>query len=169
MSRFWLDLGSNIQREESLRQALSWLEQQFDLLRSSRVYESPPYGFADQDSFYNVCLEAQSDLSVDLIRQRLRQGEDQLGRQRGPNKNGPRNIDMDLILHETARDPKLPHPQVESQIFVLLPLCELIPDTLHPTAGLTFQEMLDRFPRQPGDIHPVEVEGFPYRATRKSS
>ena len=47
-------------------------------------------------------------------------------------KNGPRIIDLDLLVYEGAEieDENLtvPHPRIGERAFVLVPLCELFPD-----------------------------------------
>lgn len=158
MSRAWLDLGSNLERDASLRQALQLLSQHVEVVRTSSVYESAPVGFADQPNFYNMCVEISTDLLPDELRPLLRRLEDEMGRVRGANKYGPRNIDMDLVLHEVHRDEKLPHPQVASQAFVLLPLCELVPDFVHPLSGLTLQQMLQDLGVAPGALKKVDLK-----------
>lgn len=137
MSRAWLDLGTNLDREASLRRALELLALHVEVVRTSHIYESAPVGFDDQPDFYNMCVEIETPLDPPAIRLLLRRLEDEMGRVRGPNKYGPRNIDMDLVLHETLEDEKLPHPQVSTQAFVLLPLCELIPEFAPPSLGVS--------------------------------
>jgi len=154
----WLDLGSNLERNSSLRRAIHLLARDFQLLRTSQVYETAPVGFADQPNFYNLCAEIETPLSAAEIRLQLRRLEDEMGRVRGANKYGPRNIDIDLVLHEVEVDEKLPHPQVEEALFVLLPLCELIPDFVHPGRNLTLRDLLAQLPRQEGDIRQVSLD-----------
>lgn len=158
MSRAWLDLGSNLERDTSLRRALQLLGQHVVVVRTSSVYESAPVGFADQPNFYNMCVEISTDLLPDELRPLLRSLEDEMGRVRGSNKYGPRNIDMDLVLHEVLQDEKLPHPQVAREAFVLLPLCELIPDFVHPLSGLTLQQMLQDLGVAPGTLKKVDLK-----------
>ncbi len=163
MSRAWLDLGTNLQREQSLRAAVAALARHVQVIRSSPVYESAPVGFLDQPDFWNVCLEIETELSALELRTLLRQLEEELGRVRTENKYGPRNIDMDLVLHEHEVGEKLPHPQVESQLFVLQPLCDLVPGHLHPSHQRPLRELLSELrQRRPEEkLRPVAVRGFP--------
>ena len=163
MSRAWLDLGTNLQREQSLQAAVAALARHVRVIRSSPVYESAPVGFLDQPDFWNVCVEIDSELPALELRALLRQLEDELGRMRTENKYGPRNIDMDLVLHQHEVGEKLPHPQVESQLFVLQPLCDLIPEHVHPHRQQPLCELLTELQqRRPDDqLRPVAVEGFP--------
>ena len=65
-------------------------------------------------------------------------------------KDGPRTIDIDLLLHGSLiRDTPglaLPHPRMHLRRFVLVPLCEIAPGAVHPTTGLTVSELLARCP-----------------------
>lgn len=161
MNRVWLDLGSNIDREASIRNAVDLLRQYLPVRRSSHIYETAPVGYTDQPNFYNLCVEVETELSAGEIAALLYQLEDRLGRVRTENKFGPRNIDMDVVLHENSNKA---HPQVEREAFVLLPLCELIPDFVHPERGLPLFELLSELSISSGEIEKVKLPGFPLRS-----
>lgn len=158
MSRAWLDLGTNLEREKSLRRALELLAQHFTIQRTSHVYETPPVGFEDQPNFYNLCVEVETRLGEDEVRERLRRLEDEMGRVRTENKNGPRNIDIDLLIYEGSSHV---HPQVERELFVLLPLCELIPEWVHPGRREKLGDLLATFSGREGGIQKVKLLGLP--------
>jgi 2-amino-4-hydroxy-6-hydroxymethyldihydropteridine diphosphokinase len=160
MNRVWLDLGSNIDREQSIRAAVDLLKQYLPVTRSSHVYETTPVGYTDQPNFYNLCLELETELSGGEIAALLHQLEDRLGRVRTENKFGPRNIDMDVVLHENTNKA---HPQVEREVFVLVPLCELVPDFIHPERGLALSELLAGISINPGEIQRIKLPGFPLK------
>jgi len=70
--------------------------------------------------------------------------EETMGRDRG---NGPdRVIDLDLLFYNelTMMSPELvlPHPEIAGRLFVLLPLCEIAPDHIHPANGKSSRQML---------------------------
>ncbi|MEK9634222.1 MAG: 2-amino-4-hydroxy-6-hydroxymethyldihydropteridine diphosphokinase, partial [Opitutae bacterium] len=54
-------------------------------------------------------------------------------------KNGPRLIDLDLLVYDElgleTKDLVLPHPGIMERDFVLLPLIDLNPDLSHPQWG----------------------------------
>ena len=89
-----LDLGTNIDREESLAIALEHLADHFELKRASSVFRTTPVGMLNQPDFYNVSLEVETDKSIDQIRDIARKIEDEMGRDRTGPKFGPRNIDI---------------------------------------------------------------------------
>lgn len=131
----FLSLGSNIQPQWHLQQALKALEQQFGALRLSPTYRSPAEGF-DGDDFLNLVVAFDSELEPLAIDRLLKAIEDRLGRQRGTAKFSARSIDIDLILQQgrVGRFGRLvlPRADIESYAFVLKPLADLEPDGVHP-------------------------------------
>ncbi|GMU52297.1 MAG: 2-amino-4-hydroxy-6-hydroxymethyldihydropteridine pyrophosphokinase [Candidatus Xenobia bacterium] len=153
----FLDLGSNLQREQSLRSALSALERSFKVKRRSAVYESPPYPpGSQQPCFFNLAVEIETALPPAQLRGRLRELEAELGRRRSADKLAARTIDLDLTLYhdrvERHEDWELPHPQVASQCFVLVPLVELEPELVHPVLQVPLRELLERVAHGPEHI-----------------
>lgn len=129
----FIGLGSNIgDTRGHLTQALALLEQQqVQILRASSLYETEPWGYADQDWFLNaVCEVAWAGTPQELL-EVLLQTELQLGRRREIHW-GPRIIDLDLIEFQgitlQQEHLTLPHPAYPERDFVLVPLAELEPD-----------------------------------------
>jgi 2-amino-4-hydroxy-6-hydroxymethyldihydropteridine diphosphokinase len=141
--RVVFDLGSNIDREASLANALERLSEHFELRRCSSVYCSVPVGMANQPDYYNISLEVEARQSPEEIRTLLRGIEDAMGRNRAVPKYGPRNIDIDILLYGELVDEErqLPHPQTSEQLFVVMPLAELYPEEKHPVTGQTWAEL----------------------------
>lgn len=138
-----LDLGSNIDREESLVGALERLSEYFKLSRASSVYRTTPVGMANQPDFFNISLEVETDKSIDEIRDVARKIEDEMGRDRTGPKYGPRNIDIDIVLYgDTVSDEKkVPHPQSTQELFVVAPVAELLPSGTHPQTGQAWKDL----------------------------
>lgn len=93
-------------------------------------------GYEDQPDFLNAVARFESDQTPKEILAILQRIEKQL-RKAPPFKNGPRTIDLDLLLHgdTVLETPALtiPHPGMHTRRFVLEPLCELIdPSAIHP-------------------------------------
>lgn len=162
------DLGTNIDREESLATALEHLAEHFKLGKASSVYCSTPVGMSNQPDFYNMALEVETDQGVEAIRGLVRDIEDKMGRNRNAPKFGPRNIDIDVILYgdQIAPDNKLPHPQAKTELFVVSPLAELYPDGKHPETGQRWQDLNTqllggRSQKDAGIFKHSEVAGLP--------
>jgi 2-amino-4-hydroxy-6-hydroxymethyldihydropteridine diphosphokinase len=132
-----LGLGSNVgDRRANLQAAVDALGAHgVRVLASSSVYETEPVGeVLDQREFLNACIRIETALDPEALLDACKAVERDLGRQtEGPGyvRHGPRPIDVDVLLlgderHESARL-TLPHPQVRSRRFVLVPLLELDP------------------------------------------
>jgi 2-amino-4-hydroxy-6-hydroxymethyldihydropteridine diphosphokinase len=108
-----------------------------DVLTSSSVYETEPVGpVPDQPEFLNACLRIETSLEPEPLLDACKAVERELGRDPGGVHYGPRTIDIDVLLldgrsYRTDRL-SLPHPQVASRRFVLVPLLELDPSLALP-------------------------------------
>ncbi len=152
MVTLYLALGSNLgQRLANLQAAAGALAPQVQVLRASRVFQTPPWGFSDQPAFLNQVLEAQTELApLDLLAH-LKSVESNLGRQ--PTfRNGPRLIDLDILFYgdQVVDLPGLaiPHPRLAERAFVLVPLAELAPGLRHPILGASIGDLLRQVDRQ---------------------
>jgi 2-amino-4-hydroxy-6-hydroxymethyldihydropteridine diphosphokinase len=135
----YLGLGSNVgDRRANLERAASALPcHGVDVVASSSVYETEPVGLVlDQRSFYNACLRIRTSFGPEELLDVCKAVERGLGRQPGGIRHGPRPIDIDLLLLGERRHSSdrltLPHPEVRSRRFVLVPLLELDPDLALP-------------------------------------
>ena len=99
----------------------------------SYVYETEPWGFTEQDNFYNVCVLVETELSPKALLGACLGIEAAFGRER-PFKNSPRVLDMDLLLYENTsmneRELAVPHPLIGERAFVLVPLKDILPDLI---------------------------------------
>ena len=110
------------------------------MLASSSVYETEPVGeVLDQPDFYNACVRVRTALEPEPLLDACKAVERELGRIAGGVRHGPRPIDVDLLLlgDETYSSERLelPHAQVTSRRFVLVPLLELEPGLVVPGRG----------------------------------
>jgi 2-amino-4-hydroxy-6-hydroxymethyldihydropteridine diphosphokinase len=142
----YIALGTNIgDRLENFQTAIEELPAEINTLRASRVYETPPWGYTDQRSFYNMVLEAETTLNPKKLLASLKAIEARMGR--GSSfRNAPRVIDLDILFIDNLvlQDGSLavPHPRMQGRGFVLVPLADLAPDFIHPVFGISVAEML---------------------------
>jgi 2-amino-4-hydroxy-6-hydroxymethyldihydropteridine diphosphokinase len=126
----YVSLGSNVgDRAAHLAQGVVVVAGD-DEHRVSRVYETEPVGGPDQDDFWNLVVELNSDASAGELLERCRAAEAARGRVR-TERWGPRTLDADVLLvgDERSDDPEIlvPHPRLYERAFVLVPLRELAP------------------------------------------
>ena len=159
----YLGLGSNVgDRRANLQRAVRALgENGVGVLASSSVYETEPVGLVlDQRDFYNACLRVQTEAEPEALLDACKAVERELGRAPGGPRHGPRPIDVDLLLlgSHTHRSDRLtlPHPEVRSRRFVLVPLLELDPELTLPD-GFRVKDALDAL----GPGQDVQVAGPP--------
>ena len=163
----YLGLGSNVgDRRANLQRAVAALRRHgIDVLASSSVYDTEPVGLVlDQPDFLNACLRVQTKVGPEELLDTCKGVELQLGRVAGGPRHGPRPIDVDVLLlgsvqHHSERL-TLPHPEVRSRRFVLVPLLELDPGLTLPD-GAPLQQALEaidsgqdvRLAGPPLDVH----------------
>jgi 2-amino-4-hydroxy-6-hydroxymethyldihydropteridine diphosphokinase len=127
-----LGLGSNVgRRREHLQAALAALDGAgVRVLASSSVYDTDPVGeVLEQPSFLNACLCVRTALAPLMLLDTVKRLERELGRTGEGVRHGPRAIDIDILMlgacelrHERMT---LPHEQLLSRRFVLIPALEL--------------------------------------------
>jgi 2-amino-4-hydroxy-6-hydroxymethyldihydropteridine diphosphokinase len=127
-----LGLGSNVgDRRGHLQAAVDALASvAIRVTAASSVYDTDPVGeVLDQPSFLNACVLVETELEPLALLDAVKRLEVELGRASGGVRHGPRAIDIDILLlggltlaHERMT---LPHEQVLSRRFVLVPALEL--------------------------------------------
>jgi 2-amino-4-hydroxy-6-hydroxymethyldihydropteridine diphosphokinase len=135
----YLGLGSNVgDRESHLRRAIEDLRAHgVEVEAVSSLYETEPVGeILDQPDFLNAAIRIGTSLEPEGLLDVCKAIEAEHGRAFGGPRHGPRPIDIDLLLLgdlELSTDRlTLPHPEVTSRRFVLMPLLELDPELSLP-------------------------------------
>ncbi len=158
MALIYLSLGSNIERRRHIGAALDALAENFGELEISSVYESESVGF-EGDSFYNLVVGIRSELGVGQISRILKGIEDSNGRDRSAPKFGSRSLDIDILtLDETVGELdgiSLPRDEVLKNAFVLLPLAELAPQSLHPVTENSYAQHWQDYDKNKQKLWPV--------------
>ena len=143
MRRVYVALGSNLgDREATIRRALAALDAAagVEVVRVSSLRETEPVGYLDQPRFLNGAAELETTLAPPALLALLLAVERRFGREReGVPAQGPRTLDLDLLLYESAEidDPglRIPHPRLHERRFVVEPLAELDPSLEIPGKG----------------------------------
>ena len=140
----WLGLGSNLQQPVAqVWDAIHRLARVdgIDVLRTSGLYRTPPWGDESQDDFTNAVVQVETGLDALSLLHEVQLIEKEMGRQRIKQRRwGPRLIDIDLLLyadqHFQSEELEVPHPRMHERAFVLVPLCELDARLVIPGRGV---------------------------------
>ena len=118
--RAWVALGTNLgEREEHL----AWARERLGglpgttLLGASSIEETKPLGDIPQPDYLNQMVLLETTLPPDVLLEACLEIERETGRVRGPDKWGPRTLDLDIVRYDdlSLRGPglTLPHPGLE--------------------------------------------------------
>lgn len=136
--RVYLSLGSNIgDKRKNLLEAIRKIGEleNTEVVKSSTILETEPFGYLEQDNFLNACLEVKTLMTAQEFLKVILQIELDMGRVREI-KWGPRIIDIDMLFYdkEVIEEDNLavPHPWICEREFVLDPLSEIAPNYIHP-------------------------------------
>ncbi len=159
MVKVFLCLGSNLyERDEYIRRAINLINHNhIKITRISPIYQTEPaesltvfgIGLAfgcNQPDFLNCVVEAVTDYEPHQLMITITKIEKTLGRKRISGvRNLPRTIDIDILFYDDKiiNEPtlKIPHPKIQERAFILIPLCDLVPDFVHPVLNRTIREL----------------------------
>jgi 2-amino-4-hydroxy-6-hydroxymethyldihydropteridine diphosphokinase len=134
-----LGLGSNVgDRRANLQAAVDALPAHgVQVLAASSVYDTEPVGeVLDQPEFLNAVVRVSTSLDPEALLDACKAVERELGREGRGVRHGPRPIDVDVLLlgdvSWSSERLRLPHAEVTSRRFVLVPLLEVSPDVTLP-------------------------------------
>jgi 2-amino-4-hydroxy-6-hydroxymethyldihydropteridine diphosphokinase len=154
----FIGIGSNLGEktrncESAIERLAAFAENQ--ILGRSSLYKTEPVGYRDQDWFVNCVVKIGTLWGPHELFCCLQNVEKAMGRQK-TFLWGPRVIDLDLLLYNEDRywdrDVQIPHPRLHERAFVLVPLCEIAPETVHPGLGKTVMSLLEML----GEVGGVE-------------
>lgn len=161
MPQVYIAIGSNIDRDGNIRDAVRQLNASFGRLTLSPVYESRAHGF-EGGNFYNLVAGFSTTNSIERIKATVSQIETRFGREREAGRVDSRKLDLDLLLYDdiVQHDSRvnLPHPDIQRYAFVLRPLADIAPDLKHPETRLTYAQMWQQFKRNKREIRVVNFK-----------
>ncbi len=159
MALIYLSLGSNVEAQRNIEAAMDALADTFGELIISSVYESEAVGF-EGDSFYNLVVGIHSAQAVGELSKILKAIEDLQGRDRTAPKFGARSLDIDILTVDdrvgVIDGVAIPRDEVLKNAFVLQPLAEIAPTTVHPQMGISFLQLWQDFDKNKQKLWPIE-------------
>ena len=145
--KVYVSFGSNKgNRLKNIIAALKEIEIQLGRIENiSSLYESKSCGFVGRD-FYNGCLILKTKYSLKTVLRILLKIESSLGRIRGDTGVYiDREIDLDILFFDSvvkkSKKITVPHPRINNRKFVLIPLCDLNSDFIHPKINKSIFEI----------------------------
>ena len=120
------------------------------IVAQSSAYESEPWGFEAKEWFLNRLIVVETELEPKAMMRQLLDIEAELGRVRHPEAGGytSRTADLDILYYGSrivlTDSLTIPHPRLHQRRFALLPLCEVVPEFVHPAFNMTQTELLKR-------------------------
>ena len=147
LNKVYIALGTNTGNwKNNFNQSFIQLNKIGHITNFGSVYLSNPYGFKDQDFFYNTAIELTTTLGVMKLMEELKIIEKKIQK----NKlftNGPRRIDLDIIFFNKMMIKKksvlIPHPRAHLRDFVLYPIYDMNPFFIHPSEKKTIKELIN--------------------------
>lgn len=149
------DLGD---REAILTQAARRINEQIGkVIGRSDMLETEPWGFESDTKFLNQALLVETSKQPEEILKTILSIEEGLGRIRGNVQWTSRSIDIDILCGENriyeSENLTIPHKHLHERLFALEPLCQLVPDWIHPQLKKSYIELKsDRYAFETGKI-----------------
>ncbi len=147
MAVVYIGLGSNIgNRAEYLRSASANIINKCgaSLIAESSVRETKAVDFTDQPDFLNQIIKIKTDLAPQVLLDRLKEIETEMGRIYRFSK-GPREIDIDILLYNdliiSGSMLNIPHPEILKRDFIMEHLVELDPELTDPVSKKKYSEV----------------------------
>lgn len=143
LHKVYLNIGSNIEPEIHLPQAIEMLHRHGEIRTISTPWESHAVGGGP--NFLNACVLILTRLDFEGLKKHIvHLVENSLGRVRSADKNAPRTIDVDIIMidGQAISLEKWGNP------FVIVPMAEIAPDFIHPNLQIKMSEAADQARKQ---------------------
>ena len=155
-STAFIGVGSNIgDRYKNIRDAEREINKSgtCKIVRISKIYETDPVGYLNQEKFLNCVFEIKTELSPHKLIKFLLNAEIILKRERIIHW-GPRTIDLDILFYNnmeiSSENLIIPHPRMHERMFVMRPLCDLIPAYVHPVINESCERIAESLEKQQG-------------------
>ncbi|MGZ8451526.1 MAG: 2-amino-4-hydroxy-6-hydroxymethyldihydropteridine diphosphokinase [Candidatus Binatia bacterium] len=144
----YIGIGSNVgNKRENFFEAVERVGKLPDtrVIKESSLYESEPLGDS-QEWYVNGAIEIETKFKPEALLEKFKNIERAMGRKKVKKRWGARIIDLDILLFDLAvvkkKSLRIPHPEMASRKFVLIPLSEIAPQVIHPELGVTISELL---------------------------
>jgi 2-amino-4-hydroxy-6-hydroxymethyldihydropteridine diphosphokinase len=122
------------------------------LIARSPFYKTEPVDYLAQGWFVNAVIKIETAAEPIKLLDRLKLIEKNHGRTNDSPRFGPRIIDLDILMLDdrVIRSSRLtiPHPRMHYRRFVLIPMCDIDPQAVHPVLKKNMKNLLDDLPEE---------------------
>lgn len=149
MHKVFLGIGGNLgNKMENFRNVHKLIDIKLgNIVKSSSIYETPPWGFHAKENFWNQVLQIETMHSPEVLLEKIHEIEDKFGRKRNQENYSSREMDIDILYYDDIFNEDgnliIPHPLMHKRKFVLVPLAEIAPDLKHPLLRLISLQLLE--------------------------
>ena len=116
------------------------------LLKESKLYKTEPVDYTDQDWFVNCAVKISTPLEPLELLTEIKRIESEAGRKKDAVRFGPRVLDLDIIFFDDrvieSDNLIIPHPRMHQRRFVLMPICDIDPNIVHPVFKKSIRTLL---------------------------
>ncbi len=147
MNEVFLQLGSNLgDRKAMIINSIIEINSRVGkVINKSKIYETAPWGVNNQSNYLNQVIKIITHYSSDMVLKKVLQIENIFGRKR-LKKWGDRIIDIDILFYNNDLINKfnlcVPHKHLHERKFVLIPLCDIASDYIHPKFDMKVSSLL---------------------------
>ena len=147
-TKVFIALGSNIgDKIFNIKQSIHEIKKYGQVVNYGDIYISKPYGFKNQQNFFNTAILFFTNLQPIELMKKLSLIETKLKKNKKI-ENGPRKIDMDIIFYgkQSISNKKLtiPHPRAHLRDFVLRPIADIDSNFIHPTKKISIRNLISQ-------------------------
>ena len=146
--RAYIGIGSNQGAKlENCQRALEMIAAISETMlgKRSSLFESEPWG-GSEEWYVNGAVAVATNLEPLALLGHCQGIERSMGRRRTGKRWEDRVIDLDLLLFDdrVIDDPllKIPHPELQKRKFVLVTMCDIAPEVVHPVLGMSMAQLL---------------------------
>lgn len=149
MHKLYIGLGSNLgEKEQNLKKAIQLIGERIgEVTAQSAFISTPPWGYESENPFLNAAIGCLTKLDPTEVLTRTQNIEIEMGRVHSKKGYEDRIIDLDLLFYDDwiiqTETLTLPHPLLDKRSFVLEPLAQIAPDTVHPILKKTIKTLLE--------------------------
>ncbi len=160
--KYYLSIGSNIEnRLNYLKTGIYFLKRLGIVDKISKIYETVPVGVEEiQADYLNLVITLIAELSPPELLKELKSIEARLGRDIYRGHLKPRELDVDILFCDdlvfSSENLQIPHPGIANRRFVLIPLCDIAPELVHPVEGKSVSELLAQC-TDTGEVHEFQT------------